>query len=129
VTRPFLGAVSALRKHQKRQLEQRAATGEAWKDEDLVFPNEYGMAMRGNHTLQCQFTPLLVKTGLPQMRFHDLRHTAATLLLLQGINPKVVSEKLGHSTVSMTLDSYSHVVPDMQRDAAAALDRLPGMSL
>jgi integrase len=60
------------------------------------------------------------------MRFHDLRHTAATLLLMQGIHPKVVSEMLGHSTISMTLDTYSHILPDMQRDATAALDRLFG---
>jgi integrase len=61
---------------------------------------------------------------LPPLRFHDLRHTAATLLLLQGIHPKIVAEMLGHSTISITLDTYSHVLPDMQRDASAALDRL-----
>lgn len=60
----------------------------------------------------------------PLIRFHDLRYTAATLLLLQGVHPKVVSEMLGHATVSMTLDTYSHVRPDMQKDATAALDRL-----
>jgi integrase len=56
------------------------------------------------------------------MRFHDLRHTAATLMLLKGVHPKVVSEMLGHSTVSITLDLYSHVLPDTQREAAAAMD-------
>ncbi len=119
-------AITALRKHYTRQLEHRQTIGEAWQDEDLVFPNECGQAMRGNHILQRNSTPLLVKAGLPLIRFHDLRHTAATLLLLQGINPKIVSEMLGHSTVSMTLDTYSHVLPDMQRDATAALDRLLG---
>jgi integrase len=69
---------------------------------------------------------LLVKAGLPAIRFHDLRHTAATLLLLRGIHPKVVSEMLGHSTISMTLDIYSHVLPDMQRDAVDALNHLLG---
>jgi integrase len=67
---------------------------------------------------------MLKRADLPEIRFHDLRHTAATLLLLQGIHPKIVSEMLGHSTVSMTLDTYSHVLPDMQRDATAAFDRL-----
>jgi integrase len=72
------------------------------------------------------FLPLLQAAGLPPMRFHDLRHSAATLLLRQGVHPKVVSEMLGHSQISMTLDTYSHVLPDMQRDATAALDRLLG---
>jgi integrase len=61
---------------------------------------------------------------LPLIRFHDLRHTAATLLLRQGVHPKIVAEMLGHSTISMTLDIYSHVIPDMQKDATVALDRL-----
>ena len=69
---------------------------------------------------------MLKRAGLPHIRFHDLRHTAATLLLVQGIHPKIVSEMLGHSTVSMTLDTYSHVLPDMQRDATEAFDRLFG---
>jgi hypothetical protein len=64
------------------------------------------------------------RAGLPHIRFHDLRHTAATLLLLQGIHPKVVSEMLGHSQVGITLNRYSHVLPNMQRDATAAMDRL-----
>jgi integrase len=74
--------------------------------------------------LQRQFTPLLRKAGLSLIRFHDLRHTAATLLLRQGVHPKIVAEVLGHSTISMTLDIYSHVIPDMQKDATVALDRL-----
>lgn len=63
------------------------------------------------------------RAGLPSIRFHDLRHTAATLMLLQGINPKVVSERLGHASVAITLDRYSHVLPSMQRDAAEVLGR------
>ena len=58
------------------------------------------------------------------MRFHDLRHTAATLMLKAGVHPKVVSERLGHATIAITLDTYSHVLPDIQRDAAEAMDRL-----
>lgn len=80
-----------------------------------------GTPLRGNHILQRQFEPLGRELGLPRIRLHDLRHTAATLLLLQGIHPKIVAEMLGHSTASMTLDISSHVLPDMRKDATAAL--------
>jgi len=68
----------------------------------------------------------LRRADLPEIRFHDLRHTCATLLLLGGVHPKIVSEMLGHSTISITLDTYSHVLPTMQQDAAATLERLFG---
>ena len=68
------------------------------------------------------FKPLLKKAGLPPIRFHDLRHTCATLLLSKDVNPKVVSEMLGHSSISVTLDIYSHLLPDMQEKAAKALE-------
>jgi len=71
-----------------------------------------------------RFQLLLTKGDLPRIRFHDLRHTAATLLLAGRVNPKVVSEMLGHSTIAITLDIYSHVLPDMQQDAAATLERV-----
>lgn len=66
------------------------------------------------------------KAGLPRIRFHDLRHTAATLLLLQGVHVKVVSEMLGHASVSITLDRYTHVLPDMQHDAMQAMQKVLG---
>lgn len=119
-------AITALRRRETRQQDERALVGSAWKEEDLVFTNALGGPLRANHVLQRQFTPLLRRTGLPLIRFHDLRHTAATLMLRQGIHPKIVAEMLGHSTVSMTLDIYSHVIPDMQRGATEALDRLLG---
>jgi integrase len=75
------------------------------------------------------FARLVRGAGLPHIRFHDLRHTAATLMLRAGVHPKVVSERLGHATVSITLDTYSHVLPDLQRDAAQALDRLLGPAI
>jgi integrase len=75
----------------------------------------------GNHILQRDFSPILKRAGLPQIRFHDLRHMAATMLLIQGIDPTIVAEMLRHATVSMTLDMYSHALPDMQRDATGRL--------
>lgn len=119
-------AVAALRQHRARQIAARLAQGPVWQDNDLVFPNEIGERLNAINVYRHQFLPLLKKAGLPLIRFHDLRHTSATLLLLQGVHPKVVSEMLGHSTVSITLDLYSHVLPEMQRDATAALDKLLG---
>jgi integrase len=89
---------------------------------DLVFPNTIGKPMDGIHLMRREFLPLLKRAGLPRIRFHDLRHTAATLLLSKGINPKIVSEMLGHAQVSITLDIYSHVTPHMQQQAAGAMD-------
>jgi integrase len=75
-----------------------------------------------HNLLARSFRPLLVKAGLPSIRFHDLRHTAATLLLTANEHPKVAQERLGHAKVSTTLDIYSHVLPSLQRNAAAKLD-------
>lgn len=96
---------------------------------DLVFANVLGGPLLKSNVLYRSFKPLLRKAGLPPIRFHDLRHTAATLMLLQGVHPKVVSEMLGHASVSITLDLYSHVLPNMQKDATAALDRLLSKTL
>jgi integrase len=117
-------AIAALQKHRERPAQQRAVVGADWVENDLVFPGVRGRPMEGSYFLRRNFAPMLKRAGLPEIRFHDLRHTAATLLLLQGIHPKIVSEMLGHYTVSMTLDTYSHVLPDMQRGATAAFDRL-----
>jgi integrase len=119
-------AVEALRQHRARQLEERLALGEVWEEHDLVFPNTIGMPMDGINLLRREFLPLLVRAGLPRIRFHDLRHTAATLMLAQGVNVKVVSEMLGHADVAITLRIYAHVLPDMQASATAALDSLFG---
>ncbi|HEU5348749.1 MAG TPA: site-specific integrase [Ktedonobacterales bacterium] len=120
-------AVEALREHRTRQLPERLALGPAWEDLDLVFPNTVGKPIDGVNLLPRNFHPLLERAGLPRMRFHDLRHTAATLLLGRGINPKVVSEMLGHSHVSVTLGIYSHVMPQMQQQAADAMDQALGL--
>ncbi len=118
--------LDALRNHRTRQLEERLAAGVAWRDEDLVFCTPIGAAICGNHLSGRDFPALLKRAGLPRIRFHDLRHTCATLLLRRGVHPKVVSELLGHSTVTMTLDRYSHVLPDMQQAAMEAMDGLLG---
>ncbi|HEX6817068.1 MAG TPA: site-specific integrase [Ktedonobacterales bacterium] len=119
-------ALDALRRHRARQLEERLAAGPAWKDEDLVFCTPVGRALCGNHLSGRDFQALLKRASLPRVRFHDLRHTCATLLLRRGVHPKVVSELLGHATVTMTLDRYSHVLPDMQQAAREAMDGLLG---
>jgi integrase len=119
-------AVEAMRAHRTRQLTERLAAGPAWREEDLVFCTEIGGALCGNHLSERDFPALLARAGLPRIRFHDLRHTCATVLLRRGVHPKVVSELLGHSTVAMTLDRYSHVLPDMQQAAREAMDALLG---
>lgn len=116
-------AVAALRRHRTRQAEQRLAAI-AWEDSDLIFTNEVGRHIQASNLLLRSFRPLLARASLPAVRFHDLRHTAATLLLLEGVHVKVVSEMLGHSAVSLTLDTYSHVLPTMQADAAAKMEAL-----
>jgi integrase len=114
----------ALRRHRAQLKEERLALGQAWNDYDLVFPNAIGYPLDERSMVRYWFRPLLKKAGLPLIRFHDLRHTAATLLLLAGVHPKVVSEMLGHASIAITLDLYSHVLPDMQREATMAMERV-----
>lgn len=116
-------AVSALTAQRARQEYERALAGFAWQEHDLVFATEIG-TLQSADRVRYQFWAALKAAGLPRVRFHDLRHTCATLLLGQHINPKIVSEMLGHATVAITLDIYSHVLPDMQQDATAVLDQL-----
>lgn len=115
-------AVDALKKHYARQLEERLRLGPAWEDDNLVFCNQVGRPLESSNLLQRSFYPLLERAGLPRIRFHDLRHTYATLALGQGVHPKVVSDALGHANISITLDTYSHVTPAMHQQAAEALD-------
>ncbi len=89
-----------------------------------VFCDTKGGPIRKNNLIRRWFKPLLEKAGLPEIRFHDLRHTAATLLLTLGVHPKVVQERLGHSQISVTLDTYSHVLPSLQKQAASKLDAM-----
>lgn len=115
--------VTALRAHRKAQAAEKLALGPAYQDRELVFCREDGTPL-WPRSLSRTFSRLAKKAELPTIRFHDLRHTHATLALQAGVHPKVVSERLGHATVSITLDTYSHAVPAMQEDAAAKVAAL-----
>jgi integrase len=115
----------ALKQHRLRQLERRLKVGARWQERDLVFCNIYGGFFDPAHLRQ-RFDKLLRDAGLPDVRFHDLRHSAATILLSMGVHPKVVQELLGHSQIDMTMDIYSHVLPSMQQEAMDKLDDLFG---
>lgn len=113
--------VDVLKQHRIHQDEQRCEVGVSWIDKDLVFTNPQGSYANESNILRI-FKRLLVKSGLPPMRFHDLRHSAATILLSMGVHPKVVQEILGHSLIAMTMDTYSHVMPSMHRDVTKLWD-------
>jgi integrase len=117
-------AVAALRRHRVAQLQERLHAGGLWEDHDLVFANERGRPLDGNNFRQRTFGRLLEEAGLPVIRFHDLRHTAATLLLSAGVNVKLISEMLGHADITTTLRTYSHVLPGMGQQAADVMDGL-----
>jgi integrase len=89
----------------------------------LNFPSPIGTPLDPSNVVKA-YKRSLKAAGLPEIRFHDLRHTAATLMLQQGINPKIVQERLGHSDISLTLNTYSHVLPHMQEEAAEKMDEL-----
>ncbi len=110
-------ALEALRKHRTRQLEAKLKAGVSWQEHDYVFCTSVGTHLNPSKDVLDELKKLLNQAGLPDIRFHDLRHSAATLLLSEGVHPKVVQEMLGHSIISMTMDVYSHVLPSMQAAA------------
>ena len=112
-----------LRRHRESQAERRDRMGEGWSEQGLVIDREDGTPWAPNN-FSSMWPRFLADRGLPHVRFHDLRHAHATLLLLQGVHPKIVSERLGHSSIGITLDTYSHVLPSMQEEAAKAFDGL-----
>jgi integrase len=115
-------ASEAVRGHLERQLGEINRAGALWRENGLIFASETGEPLSRQHVTAHRFKPLLKRTGLPEIRFHDLRHTCATLLLSENVNPKVVSEMLGHASIAITLDTYSHVLPTMQESAAKAME-------
>lgn len=117
-------ALEALKAHRVRQLEERLSAGSLWQDHDLVLCNAVGRPLDANNMRRRSFAHVLRRAGLQRMRFHDLRHSTASLLLSQGVHPKVVQELLGHSQIAITMDTYSHLLPTLQKDAMEGLNRL-----
>jgi integrase len=115
-------AAASLRGHLTRQLEEIDVLGDHFQDQGLVFCTSKGTLINPTNLRKRSFAPLLVRAGLPHITFHQLRHTAATILLLKNVNPKIVSEMLGHASIAITLDTYSHVLPNMQDSAVAAME-------
>ena len=114
-------AVNVLLKHRARQDQERRFAGSRWVETGMVFTTGIGTFLDQRNLLR-NFYRILDTADVPRLRFHDLRHSAATLLLSQGCHPRVVMDLLGHSSITVTLDNYSHVIPDMQREAADQMD-------
>lgn len=132
--------ISILKEHRRKQFEQKMPIREVYEELDLVFPTEIGTPTLDGNLDKRHFKKIIkaandaiTKTNtengeykplLKAVRLYDLRHTCATLLLSKGVNPKVVSERLGHSSIALTLDIYSHVLPDMQNEATGIMEDL-----
>ena len=102
------------------------AGGTKWREHGLTFPSTVGTPLEPRNLVR-HFKDLLVLADLPDIRFHDLRHSCASLLIAQGISPRVVMETLGHSQIGLTMNTYAHISPEVQQQAAAAMDALfPG---
>ena len=113
--------VAALKAHKKQQLQEKLAHGPDYRDNGLVFCRLNGLPLYPDGVSD-QFNRLVAKAKVKAITFHDLRHTHATLLLVASVHPKVVSERLGHYSVALTLDLYSHVIPGLDQEAARKLD-------
>ena len=115
--------IRRLRGHHAVQYYEKEFAGNRWQENDLIFPSTIGTPLDPQNIYK-NFKALLRQAKLPNIRFHDLRHTAATLMFQQGIHPKVVQERLGHADIALTLNTYSHVLLDIQEEAVQKLDRL-----
>ena len=118
--------IASLKAHSSRQYAERVFAGDKWQENDLIFPSTIGTPLEPRNLFR-EFKDLLRKANLPDIRFHDLRHSFATLALSQGVSVKVVQEMLGHSDASMTLKVYSHTTPGMQREAAKKMDEITAL--
>lgn len=116
-------AISVLKAHLARQLEERQKAGTRWHETGFVFTTAHGTPLEPRNVVR-SFKRILQQAGLPDQRFYDLRHTCASLLLAQGVHPRVVMEILGHRQISLTMNTYSHVIPQLQEDAAKRMDDL-----
>ena len=118
-------ATEAIKRRRIIQVEDHLLAGERWSNEDnLVFTNLRGKPINPSNFSSRKFKQLLEKSGIRRIRFHDLRHSTASLLLSLNVHPKIVQELLGHSQISITLDTYSHVLPSLQEEALGKLGRL-----
>ena len=115
-------ATEGLRRHLSRQMAQMDRLGHLYRDQGLVFTTDSGAPLNPPNVRNRSLHRLTRKAALPKIRFHDLRHTCATLLLGRNVHPKIVQEMLGHATVAITLDTYSHVLPGMGDQAAEAME-------
>ena len=118
-------ALEVLREQQEEIASMRDHAGEKWVDLDLVFPSSEGTPLTGIK-LRRRFNGVIEEAGLPKIRFHDLRHTAASLMLNHGIPILIASKRLGHSKPSITIDVYGHMLPSKQEEAADLMDDLMG---
>lgn len=110
-------------KHKTRQEQGRELAGDQWHDTGFVFTTTIGTPLEGP-TVTHRFQAALKAAGLRRIRLHDLRHTCATLLLAQGVHPRLIMEILGHSQIAITMNLYSHVLPAMQKEVAAQMDAI-----
>jgi integrase len=115
--------VAALRAHRVRQLEARMLAGSRWVEGGFVFTTRSGKPLEPSNMTKT-FKALLKEANVPNIRFHDLRHTAATFLLAMGVDPRTIMETLGHSQISLTLNTYSHVLPSLKTDAAQRMNSI-----
>ncbi len=115
--------VDRLREHEKRQVSEKLWAGSKWQESGLVFANRFGGPTQARRVIE-QFHQALAEAGIRRVRFHDLRHSCATLLLVQGVSPRVVMDVLGHSEIALTMNVYSHVVPELQREAAQRMQAI-----
>ncbi|MDR6102329.1 integrase [Agrobacterium larrymoorei] len=121
VVAPSSSVIDELKRHRIAQAEEQLKIGIRPDDNSFVVAQVDGSPLKPV-SLTHEWTRLLAKTSLPKIRFHDLRHSHATQLLAAGVHPKIASERLGHSTIGITLDLYSHVMPGMQANAAEQVD-------
>jgi integrase len=115
--------IAELRRHRARQAEERLSWGADYKDHDLLFCREDGTPINGD-VIEWAFKRVTRRAGVPRIRFHDLRHTAATLRLSAGVHPKIVQELLGHANIAVTMDIYSHALPSLQAESAEKVAEL-----
>ena len=115
--------IAAFRRHRERQDDERRFAGERWQETGFIFTTSIGTPLDGSSVTH-RFQAILKTAKLRRIRFHDLRHTCATLLLAQGVHPRVIMEILGHSQIAITMNLYAHVIPAMQKEVAAQIDAI-----